>query len=97
MDYVYEKIAGKGPARKYNLERCRKELERSCANYQNRGNRFPPTPRTTPCTSSAPNSQPQHSPQQKKVRFQTSRSLNETAHVSQRSKRCPFQYNEDEL
>ncbi|KAG9522707.1 hypothetical protein KCU93_g6924, partial [Aureobasidium melanogenum] len=97
MDYVYEKIAGKGPARKYNLDRCRKELERSCANYQNRGNRFPPTPRTTPCTSSAPNSQPQHSPQQKKVRFQTSRSLNETAHVSQRSKRCPFQYNEDEL
>ncbi|KAH0397346.1 hypothetical protein KCU89_g8372, partial [Aureobasidium melanogenum] len=97
MDYVYEKIAGKGPARKYNLEKCRKELERSCANYQNRGNRFPPTPRTTPCTSSAPNSQPQHSPQQKKVRFQTSQSLNETAHVSQRSKRCPFQYNEDEL
>ncbi|KAG9591644.1 hypothetical protein KCU77_g8090, partial [Aureobasidium melanogenum] len=97
MDYVYEKIAGKGPARKYNLEKCRKELERSCANYQNRGNRFPPTPRTTPCTSSAPN-QPQHSPQQqKKVRFQTPQSLNETAHVSQRIKRCPLQYNEDEL
>ncbi|KAH0365208.1 hypothetical protein KCU65_g6258, partial [Aureobasidium melanogenum] len=95
MDYVYEKIAGKGPARKYNLEKCRKELERSCANYQNRGNRFPPTPRTTP--SSAPNLQPQDPPQQKKVHFQTSQSLNETAHISQRIKRCPFQYNEDEL
>ncbi|KAG9587887.1 hypothetical protein KCU77_g6556, partial [Aureobasidium melanogenum] len=97
MDYVYEKIAGKGPVRKYNLEKCRKELERSCANYQNRGNRFPPTPRTTPCTSSAPNLQPQHSPKQKKVRFQTPQSPNETAHVSQRIKRCPFQYNEDDL
>lgn len=84
-----------GPARKYNLEKCRKELERSCSNYQNRGNRFPPTPRTTP--SSAPNLQPQHSPQQKRVRFQTPQSLNETAHISQRTKRCPFQYNEDEL
>ncbi|KAG9643855.1 hypothetical protein KCU95_g12314, partial [Aureobasidium melanogenum] len=97
MDYVYEKIAGKGPARKYNLEKCRKELERSCVNYQNRGNHFPPTPRTTPCTSSAPNSQSQHSPMQKKVRFQTPQSLNENAHVSQRIKRCLFQYNEDEI
>ncbi|KAH0337203.1 hypothetical protein KCU81_g8232, partial [Aureobasidium melanogenum] len=95
MDYVYEKIAGKGPARRYNLEKCRKELERSCNNYQNRGNCFPPTPRTTP--SSAPNSQPQHSPQHKNVRFQTPQSLNETAHIPQRIKRCPFQYNEDEL
>ena len=86
-----------GPARKYNLEKCRKELERSCANYQNRGNCFPPTPRTTPCTSSAPNLRPQSSPQQKKLRFQAPQSLNETAHVFQRIKRCPFQYNEDEI
>ncbi|CAD0097797.1 unnamed protein product [Aureobasidium mustum] len=85
------------PARKYNLEKCRKELERSCANYQSRGNHFPPTPRTTPGSSSAPSLQPQHSPEQKKVRFQTSQSLNETAHVSQKVKRNPFEYNEDEL
>lgn len=86
-----------GPARRYNLEKCRKELERSCANYQNRDNRFPPTPRTTPCTNSAPNLHSQHSPQQKNGRFQTSQSLNETAHIPQRIKRCPFQYDEDEL
>ncbi|KAK6006423.1 hypothetical protein QM012_006833 [Aureobasidium pullulans] len=96
MDYLYEKIAGKGPARKYNLEKCRKELERSCANYESRGNRFPPTPLTTPCTSSAPKIQP-YCPQEKEVRFQTSQSLNETAHFSQRIKRCPLQYNEDEI
>ncbi|CAD0113444.1 unnamed protein product [Aureobasidium uvarum] len=96
MDYIYEKIAGKGPARKYNLEKCRKELEKSCSDYQKRGNCFPPPPRTTPCTSSAPTQQ-QPSPKQKKVRFQTYQSLNETAHIPHKVKRCPFQYNEKEL
>ncbi|KAI4754555.1 hypothetical protein E4T52_13302 [Aureobasidium sp. EXF-3400] len=98
MDFVYEKIAGKGPARKYNLEKCRKELEKSCSDYQNRGNRFTPTPRSTPCIKSATtHQQPPSGKQEKKACFQTGQSLNETAHAPQRVKRCPFQYNEKEL
>jgi hypothetical protein len=86
-----------GPARKYNLEKCRKELEKSCSDYQNRGNSFPPTPRSTPCTNSATTHQQQFAKQEKKARFQTGQSLNETSHAPPKVKRCPFQYNEKEL
>ncbi|KAI4717486.1 hypothetical protein E4T48_06272 [Aureobasidium sp. EXF-10727] len=97
MDTIYELIAGRGLARQYNLEKCRKELEKSCSDYRNRGNCFPPTPRTTPYTSSAPTEQQPSPKPKKKVRFQTYQSLNETAHVPHKVKRCPFQYNEKEL
>jgi hypothetical protein len=87
-----------GPARTYNLQRCRKELEKSCSDYQNRGNRFPPTPRSTPCKNNATTQQRQSSAkQEKKARFQNAHALNETAHVSQTVKRRTFQYNEKEI
>jgi hypothetical protein len=88
-----------GPARRYNLEKCRKKLEKSCSDYQSRGNRLPPTPRSTPCTNSATAQQQQHrsAKQEKKVRFEAGQSLYETAHVPHKVKRCPFQYNEKEI
>jgi hypothetical protein len=87
-----------GPARTYNLQRCRKELEKSCSDYQNRGNRLPPTPRSTPCTNNATAQEQQSSAkQEKKARFQNGHTLNETAHVSHKVKRRTFQYNEKEI
>lgn len=87
-----------GPARRYNLERCRKELEKSCSDYQSRGNHFPPTPRSTPCAISTNTQQQQPSTtQQKTARSQTGRSLNETSHAPHTTKRLPFQYSEEEL
>ncbi|KAI4836033.1 hypothetical protein E4T44_08498 [Aureobasidium sp. EXF-8845] len=100
MDLIYEKIAGKGPARTYNLQRCRKELEKSCSDYQNRGNRFPPTPRSTPCTNNATAQQQQQQSsvkQETKARFRHGHTLNETAHGSHKVKRRTFQYNEKEI
>jgi len=85
-----------GPARRYNLQKCRKELEKSCSDYQSRGS-FPPTPQSTPCANrAAPRNQPA-ARQEKRASFQQSRPLNESAHASHRIKRYPFQYNEEEL
>lgn len=86
-----------GPARRYNLQKCRKELEKSCSDYQSRGNSFPPTPQSTPCANrAAPRNQPA-ARQEKRTSFQQSRPLNESAHASHRIERYPFQYNEEEL
>ncbi|KAI5274742.1 hypothetical protein E4T47_02204 [Aureobasidium subglaciale] len=90
-------IAGTGLARKHNLEQCRKELERSCSNYQNRRNQYPPAQHNTPCTSSAPPQQQLPPKQKKKVPFQAYASLHETAHVAHRIKRPTFQYTEGDI
>ncbi|KAH0283225.1 hypothetical protein KCU62_g9154, partial [Aureobasidium sp. EXF-3399] len=97
MEFIYEKIAGKGPARRYNLQKCRKELEKSCSDYQSRGNSFPPAPQSTPCADrAAPRNQPAVR-QEKRASFQQSRPLDESAHALHTIKQYPFQYNEEEL
>ncbi|KAI5204027.1 hypothetical protein E4T38_04808 [Aureobasidium subglaciale] len=90
-------IAGTGLARKHNLEKCRKELERSCSNYQNRSSQYPAAQHTTSCTSSVPPQQQLPPKQKKKVPSQVYASLHETAHIVHRVKRPTFQYTEGDI
>ncbi|THX51145.1 hypothetical protein D6D06_07557 [Aureobasidium pullulans] len=96
MDFVYEKIAGTGASRNYNLMKCRRELEKSCSNYKSRASHCPPAPQTTPTSSNPPAHQQEQQIlfQKKSVLFQT---CQETGHASRRATKQSFQYIESDI